>query len=268
VVFDVDGTLVDSERDGHRVAFNRAFDDAGLPYHWDVEQYGELLRVTGGAARIAFYLEQHGLGTNERQLLSRRLHSRKTEIFTDMVEFGQVPPRPGVGRLLAELQDAGVRLAIATTGTATWVHPLLDSVFGDSRFEVVVTSREASALKPDPEAYQLVLERLGVPACAAVALEDSRNGLLSAKAAGMACVVVVNDYSRDQDLSDADLVLDGFGLPGAPAGILADPYRLNPPQQLDVETLGRVCAARHHASAPGRAGVCSATPRERTGKLG
>lgn len=242
VILDVDGTLVDSERDGHRIAFNRAFEEAGLPDRWGVELYGELLDVTGGERRINAYLEGQEMPAEERLGLASRLHARKTEIFTDMARQGEIAPRPGVPELLDELESAGMRLAVATTGTITWVHPLLDRLFGLDRFEVVVTSDEAPERKPDPSAYRIALERLAVSRGAALAVEDSRNGLRAAKSAGLACVVVVNDYTRDQDFDEADLVLDGFGEPEAPASVLADPHRLDPPGRLDSETVRRLAA--------------------------
>jgi HAD superfamily hydrolase (TIGR01509 family) len=248
LVFDVDGTLVDSERDGHRVAFNRAFEEAGLSDHWEVERYGDLLAVTGGERRINAYFEEQGMPEDEREELAGRLHVRKTEIFTEMASRGEIEPRPGVGELLDELEDAGVRLAVATTGTRTWVEPLLDRLFGIERFEVVVTSDEAPERKPDPSAFHLTLERLGLRASAAPAVEDSANGLRAAKSAGLPCVIVVNDYTREQDFHDADLVLDGFGRPDAPVSVLADPHGLDPPGRLDVGTLRRLSAASDSAA--------------------
>ncbi len=242
VVLDVDGTLVDSERDGHRVAFNRAFEEAGLPDRWDVELYGELLAVTGGERRLNAYFEEQGMPEDEREELASRLHARKTEIFTEMASQGEIEPRPGVSELLDELEEAGVRLAVATTGSRKWVDPLLDRLFGLERFETIVASDEAPERKPDPSAHELALERLGLRPSAAPGLEDSANGLEAAKAAGLACVIVVNDYTREQDFDDADLVLDGFGRPDTPVSVLADPHGLEPPGRLDVETLRRLTA--------------------------
>ncbi len=247
IVLDVDGTLVDSERDGHRVAFNRAFEEAGLPDRWDVERYGELLAVTGGERRINAYFEEQGMPEDEREELASRLQARKTEIFTEMASQGEIEARPGVSELLDELEDAGVRLAVATTGTRKWVEPLLDRLFGLERFETIVASDDAPDRKPDPMAHEMALERLGLRASAAPGLEDSANGLRAAKAAGLACVIVVNDYTREQDFDDADLVLDGFGRPDAPVSILADPHRLDPPGRLDVDTLRRLTAASDSA---------------------
>ncbi|MDQ3850459.1 MAG: HAD-IA family hydrolase [Actinomycetota bacterium] len=248
MVLDVDGTLVDSERDGHRVAFNRAFEEAGLPDRWDVARYGELLKVTGGRRRLEAHFTEQGMDEEEREELARRLHERKTEIFTQMAREGEILARPGVSRLLDELNDAGVRLGVATTGSRTWVDPLLDRLFGLERFAAIVGGDEVPERKPDPSAHRMALERLDVARAAAPAVEDSPIGLRAARAAGLACVIVVNDYTREQDFPHAHLVLDGFGSPDDPAPVLADPHRLDPPGRLDVETLRRVAALRMQGS--------------------
>jgi len=243
VIFDVDGTLVDSERDGHRVAFNLAFEEAGMPDRWDVEEYGDLLHVSGGKRRLSAYFDEQGMPEEERDELSGRLHVRKTQIFMEMAKEGEIEARPGVARLVDELEDAGVRLAVATTGSREWVDPLLDRLFGPGRFDAVVGGDEVPERKPDPSAYRMAVERLGVPGWSAPAIEDSAIGLQSAKAAGLACAVVLNDYTREQDCSAADIVLDGFGLPDDPAPVVSDPHALNPPGRLDVDILRALVAA-------------------------
>lgn len=210
VVFDVDGTLVDSERDGHRIAFNSAFAAAGLPYRWDVETYGFLLDITGGRRRIATFLENEGHPPREAAALAATLHVDKTARFREMVERGRVPARPGVRALLAELAATGITLAVATTGTRAWVEPLLGNLFGAGTFACVVTGTEVPVLKPDPAVYTEALARLGVPPDRALAVEDSANGLRAAQGAGLRCVVVTNDYTRSQDFTGAVAVLDGF----------------------------------------------------------
>ena len=244
VILDVDGTLVDSERDGHRVAFNRAFEEAGLPDRWDVDQYGELLALTGGERRIRNHLAGRGVPEEELDELAPRLHRRKTDLFIELVKGGGVRPRPGVEELVDELTRSGLRVAVATTGTRTWVEPLLEQLFGLDRFDAVVTGEETPDRKPDPSIYVLTLERLGLPAGAVVAIEDSRPGLRAAVAAGVPCAVVTNDYTRDEDLDEADLVLDGFGTPDEPAAVVRDPLGVEPPGRLDVASLRRLHARK------------------------
>ena len=210
VILDVDGTLVDSERDGHRVAFNAAFREFGLPWQWDVEEYGRLLAVTGGQSRIHAFLGEQGVPEGEREDLVPRLHRRKTELFLELVAAGEVPPRPGVRRFLDEVAEAGLRLAVATTGSLSWVEPLLERYFGRDRFEVVVGGDDVKETKPDPAAYLVTLERLGLEPTGAVAVEDSVPGLGAARAAGVTCVVVTNDYTAGQDFTGAALVVDRF----------------------------------------------------------
>jgi HAD superfamily hydrolase (TIGR01509 family) len=212
VVFDVDGTLVDSERDGHRVAFNAAFDEAGLPDRWDVPTYGRLLAITGGARRLASWFESTGRTADEARRLAEKLHTRKTELMRELIEDGRIQARPGVHRLLDELEAAEIPAHVATTGTRAWVEPLLERVFGP-RFQVVVTGTDVSDLKPSPAAYLEVLRRTGTAAAGTVAVEDSANGVNAAVAAGLRCVAAYNSYTRDDDLSGATLVAGGLDDP-------------------------------------------------------
>ena len=243
VVFDVDGTLVDSERDGHRVAFNLAFEEFGLPYRWDVELYGRLLRTTGGQRRIDGYLAEQGVPEAERAELAPALHKRKTALMSALVDEGKVDVRPGVERLLDELATEGVRLGVATTGSRGWVERLLERLLPGVAFEVVVCGDEVAERKPDPEAFTTALERLKLPAGRVVAVEDSAEGLESAVGAGLATAIVVNGYTRDHDLDRAGLVLDGFGEPGEPAQVIQDRAGTGCSGVLDVATLDRLVTA-------------------------
>lgn len=209
VIFDVDGTLVDSERDGHRVAFNAAFEEAGLSDHWDVPTYGQLLRITGGAQRMAYWFEQTGKSPDEARALAAKLHERKTQIMKQLVEDGQVQARPGARQLIDDLQASGVQVHVATTGTRSWVEPLLERAFGP-RFGLVLTGTEVSDLKPSPAVYLRVLELTGCAPEQTVAVEDSANGVNAAVDAGLRCVVAHNHYTSDHDFSRATLVADGL----------------------------------------------------------
>lgn len=211
VIFDVDGTLADTERDGHRPAFNAAFTEHGLNVHWDEEHYGRLLAITGGDRRIAADLRDRGFGA-EADELAARLHKTKTGLFRDAILAGGIAPRPGVVDLVDGLRAAGVRVAVATTGRRAWVEPLVGRLIGP--VEVMVTGDDVANLKPDPEAYVLALERLGIEPGAAMAVEDSANGLRAALGAGLTTVVVTNDYTRDQDFTGAAAVLAEFALSG------------------------------------------------------
>jgi beta-phosphoglucomutase-like phosphatase (HAD superfamily) len=242
LVFDVDGTLADTERDGHRLAFNRAFADEGLDWPWDVELYGRLLETTGGKERIRHYAAHYLPGYRapaDFDALVARLHAAKTRHYTALLAEGRIPLRPGVRRLLEEARAAGLRLAIATTTTPDNVTALLEHSLGpesESWFEVIGAGDMVPAKKPAPDIYIYVLERLGLGPDACLAFEDSGNGLRAARAAGLATVVTVNDYTRTHDFDGAALVLDQLGEPDRPARVLAGPA-LNGHRMLDLGAL-------------------------------
>lgn len=223
VIFDVDGTLADTERDGHRVAFNAAFEAAGLSYRWSVEEYGALLATAGGRRRIECYLQSHGHSVTEAAALAAKLHADKTRRFVALVRTGAIQQRPGAAELINALRAEGVAVAVATTGTCDWVLPLLDILFGIDSFQVVVTGSDVTDLKPDPAVYLETLARLGIASADALAVEDSTNGVQAAVSAGLRCVAVVNGYTRDQDMSGAVAVLDDLARPGGVSVLRGDP---------------------------------------------
>ncbi len=220
LIFDVDGTLAETERDGHRPAFNAAFRDAGLPWRWDVETYGELLAVTGGKERLRFYAERHDLDFLRPPNADERikvLHAAKTRHYLAMLEAGQIPLRPGVARLIAEARAAGVRLAIATTTTPDNVTTLLRTALAPDAsawFEAIGAGDIVPHKKPAPDIYLWVLDRLGLPAEACLAIEDSANGLKSAMAARLPTVVTRSVYTADHDFTGAQAVLPDLGQVG------------------------------------------------------
>ncbi|HET9254180.1 MAG TPA: HAD-IA family hydrolase [Pseudonocardiaceae bacterium] len=222
VIFDVDGTLADTERDGHRVAFNEAFEAAGMNYRWSVEEYGELLTTTGGRQRIERYLLSQGHSAAEASALAAPLHRDKTRRFAALVRTGAMRARPGAAELIHALRAEAVTTAVATTGTSDWVLPLLDVLFGLDTFDVVVTGSDVTDLKPSPAVYQETLTRLDLAPDDAIAVEDSANGVRSARAAGLRCVAVINAYTRDQDLSGAIAVVDDMARPGGVSVLRGD----------------------------------------------
>lgn len=227
LIFDVDGTLADTERDGHRVAFNRAFAEAGLDWEWSVSLYGELLAVAGGKERIRFYLNQYRPDFQQTAGLDEfiaDLHVIKIKHYTQLIAEGAIPLRPGVRRLLEEARLKGVRLAIATTAALPNVTALLEHTLGsDSRswFEAIAAGDVVPAKKPAPDIYQYVLQVLGLEAENCLAIEDSHHGLTAACKAGLKTVVTVNEYTQDQDFSGAVLVLNHLGELDRPFSVLA-----------------------------------------------
>lgn len=227
LLFDVDGTLADTERDGHRPAFNQAFADAGLDWHWDVALYGKLLAVTGGKERIKHYIDHfrpdYRKPDNFDELVAE-LHKAKTRIYSALAAQGDIPMRPGVKRLLVEARTAGLRLAIATTTTPENVTVLLEHSLGagtQNWFEVIAAGDIVPAKKPAPDIYHYTLEKMGLAAADCLAFEDSENGLRASRGAGLKTLVTVNDYTLDHDFTGAAVVLSDLGEPGAPNQRLA-----------------------------------------------
>ena len=216
LLWDVDGTLAETERDGHRVAFNLAFEALGLSWRWDVARYGELLRVTGGRERL-----MHDMSTRtdappapgERDALARALHARKNAFYAELVRGGGLPLRDGVEALMQECAERGVRLGVATTTSRANVEALLGMHLGarwQERFAVVVCGEDVQRKKPDPEVYRLALQALRIGPLEAVAIEDSPGGAAAARAAGMPVVVTRSAYFADAAIDGAVAIGPGL----------------------------------------------------------
>ncbi|MEZ5543074.1 MAG: HAD family hydrolase [Pseudomonadota bacterium] len=226
VLLDVDGTLADTE-EVHRLAFNAAFAEAGLDWVWDRALYHDLLAVTGGKERIRYYLSRerpdYTLPTDADAFIAD-LHRRKTVHYIEALAGGRVPLRPGVERLLRDIRGAGLRLAIVTTTTPDNITALLEHSFSEAAhdwFEVIAAGGVVPSKKPAPDIYDYALAKLGLPPQACIAIEDSLNGLRSARAAGVVTLVTVNPYTAHQDFTGAALVLDHLGEPDQPCTVLA-----------------------------------------------
>ncbi|MFY9803508.1 MAG: HAD-IA family hydrolase [Candidatus Acidiferrales bacterium] len=228
LIFDVDGTLAETE-EMHRQAFNQAFVSLGLAWNWPPPLYKDLLRIAGGKERILHYLVNH-LTTRRPQDLAAfereipRIYALKTKLYSAMVREGTLRPRPGVARLIAEASNAGIRLAIATTTNPANVDALLQSALapsGEALFGVIVAGDEVAAKKPAPDVFDVAVRRLGFPASACIAFEDSANGVLAARRAGLAVVATPSVYTSDDDFAGAASVVSTLGEPGKPHQHLA-----------------------------------------------
>jgi HAD superfamily hydrolase (TIGR01509 family) len=221
LIFDVDGTLADTE-ELHRQAFNEAFFACGLPWRWSPHLYAALLQITGGKERIAGYVDSLGLPAEQRRAylgLIAQIHSSKTRLYRELVELGHLRPRAGVKRLILEARLAGVRLAIASTTSPSNVESLLRASFGADAlrwFDAIATGDVVAEKKPAPDIYNLALTMLDVPPERAIAFEDSAIGLRAAKAAGLFTVATPSLWTIGQDFTVADLVLTSLGDPEQP----------------------------------------------------
>ena len=204
-IFDVDGTLAETE-ELHRAAFNQAFSEAGLNWHWTEDDYENLLKVTGGKERILAHAKFIGVTTID----PAPLHRRKTALYNEMLRAGALPLRPGVETLIRFARATGLKLAIATTTSRENIQTLLDVTLGtDARgwFQAMCTGEDVTVKKPDPEVYQLALERLGLSPSSCLAFEDTRNGILAARGAGLEVIVTPSRYSTSEDFSGATGVI-------------------------------------------------------------
>ncbi len=229
LIFDVDGTLAETE-EAHREAFNLVFAENGLNWRWDRKLYGKLLEITGGKERMRHFVNtyspQDGARFAADDALIAAMHKRKTQIYTDLVRTGEVPLRPGVERLIREARAAGVRLAISTTTNLLPLQALFEGTLGLEAldgFDAVAAGDMVAHKKPAPDLYLLALEELDLPAENCLALEDSRNGLVSAQAAGLETLITVNTYTQEQDFSGALGVLSDLGEPDSPMRVLSGP---------------------------------------------
>ena len=218
LIFDCDGVLVDTEKDGHRVAFNQAFARKGLDAEWDVFLYGDLLEIAGGKERMRHYFNANGWPDDiaDRDEFIKEMHKLKTDCFMRVIESGQLPLRPGVARLVDEAIGGNVTLAVCSTSNERAVTNIVERLLGPerrSRFAAILAGDVVSKKKPDPEIYNLATKQLNLDPARCVVVEDSRNGFLAARAAGMHCIVTTNGYTEHEDFSEADLVVGELGEP-------------------------------------------------------
>ncbi|KOR30843.1 CbbY [Achromatium sp. WMS2] len=228
LLLDVDGTMAETERDGHRVAFNRAFADFDLDWCWSEDIYGQLLTVAGGKERIQYFIDTYHPALPQIPNIQEfiiELHQHKTAIYNQILHDSTIPLRPGIARLLQEAKEQGIMLGIVTTTSRTNVESLINTTLGPQAlnwFAVIGAGNQVTAKKPAPDIYQYAMQQLGLPPQSCIAIEDSAIGLNSALSAGIPTVIVtVTDYTREQNLTGATLVVENLGDSEHPCQVLA-----------------------------------------------
>lgn len=232
LVFDCDGVLADTERYGHLPAFNAMFAEFGLPVHWDEDEYARRLKIGGGKERLASLFDDPEFvraadipdDAAERAALLAEWHRSKTRKFKELVAAGQLPARPGIRRIIHEALAAGWQVAVASTSASESVRAVLEHAVGvETASAITIFAGDVvPAKKPDPAIYLLAVRELSLDPARTLVVEDSRNGLLAATAAGLACLVTVNGYTRSENFDEAVLVVSELGDPGRdPIEVLA-----------------------------------------------
>lgn len=251
LLFDVDGTLADTEPEGHLPAYNRAFREHGLDWKWTKKLYRKLLLISGGRERLNHYLESYApsLGMHHQRVREDRaawvdeIHRSKSRYFRDRLQQGQVPLRPGVARLISEAAAAGLRIAIVTNASRDTLDAFLAYALGDTllaHIELTVCGEEVAHKKPAPDLYRTACERLGCLPQDCVAIEDSNAGVTAAHAAQVPTLVTINADTQHQCFDGACAVVDSLGEPGQPAAIIKSPGFVF--DHVDLEVLRRINA--------------------------
>ena len=250
LILDCDGVLADTEKDGHLVAFNQVFAEFGYPFRWSEDEYAELLKVGGGKERMKAYLSQHPEievpGSDDLDALLAQVHKQKSADYQQIVNSGQIPGRPGVKRLVEEALDAGWKVAIASTSAVPSVDAVAVAVFGQAtrdRLSGIFGGDIVPAKKPAPDIYLYALDQLGLQPNQAVVVEDSESGAKAAAAAGIAHIVTVSHFTREDPFPAAFVVVEDLGEPGLPAVVLAGDDVRDARGVIGLESLERIAAA-------------------------
>ena len=197
LIFDFDGTIADTE--AAEVDSVRAVFEA----HGAALDHGLWQSVVGSDAGHGFWVPwlEDQVGPVVRDDVLFHARSVNNELLADL------RPLPGVVDLLTEAADAGIAVAIASSAPLAWVDRHIQRLQIDHHFVAIRARDHVEQAKPAPDLYLSALETLGISAQQAIAIEDSRNGSLAARAAGLRCVVVPNSTTAGQDISHANAVL-------------------------------------------------------------
>ena len=252
LIFDCDGVLADTERDGHLVAFNQMWREAGVAWQWSLDQYAEKLKIGGGKERLSSLAKDDDFraaydvpeSESEWSNTVGGWHKLKTELYKQLIDSGAIPGRPGVRRLAREAHDRGWVLAVCSTSALASVQAVLLYVMGAElagQFSGVFAGDIVAAKKPAPDIYNIAAATLHLDPAACVVIEDSRNGLLAARAAGMSCIITQNDLTKGEDFTGAAIVLSSLGDPdGEPLTVVDNRSQASPARAFTVDDLERI----------------------------
>ena len=223
----MDGVIIDTERDGHRIAFNEAFSRFGYDFHWDELRYHDLLQVAGGKERMRHYFNQENLLTqlSDQEMVDHlvELHQCKTAIFLEMIESGKLPLRPGIKRFMEEAMERGLQICLCTTSTEKSARTVVGTMLPQITFTHILAGDMVTRKKPDPEIYNLALQKTGAAPESCIVIEDSAIGVQAGKAAGIKVIATTNGYTENEDLSSADIIVTSLGDEDGERGVLRFP---------------------------------------------
>ncbi|MBP2217965.1 HAD-IA family hydrolase [Arthrobacter sp. CAN_C5] len=251
LIFDCDGVIADTEQFGHLPAFNQTFEEFGVPVQWTVDEYAQKVLIGGGKERMRSILtdelsQQLGLTSEDaKDEAILAWHKRKTAIYTELVDKGVMPARPGIFRVVQEAHLAGWGLAVASTALEPEVRAVLTHAVGVGLAAMfsIFAGDMVLAKKPAPDIYLLILDDLGLEPGEAIVVEDSANGLRAAVGAGLRTVVTISGFSRGEDLTGASLVVSSLGDPGEddePAKVLGNPFGIELGSAVTLQTFRQI----------------------------
>jgi beta-phosphoglucomutase-like phosphatase (HAD superfamily) len=234
LLFDCDGVLAETERDGHRVAYNQAMSALGIDAQWSPEEYGELVLVSGGKERLKYYFgkypERFPPGDFNGELI-QQIYIKKTGIFKELAGAGNMPPRSGIARVIREAHELDIKLFVCSTSHRESVETLLRRNYGEeccSWFTELFCGDIVARKKPAPDIYLLARDSYKLDPSLCFVVEDSRNGLLAARGAGMHCLITQSCYTREENFDEADIVAASLGDPGGEEGRIVRSSRTIP----------------------------------------
>ena len=250
LIFDCDGVLADTEKDGHLPSFNKTFAHFNLPVKWSLEDYAEKLKIGGGKERLKSLLTPDFISKaklpNSPELQSEEVakwHKFKTNIYTDLVQSGVMPARPGIARIVKEAHAQGWTLAVASTSQEESVRAVLVHAVGKSLAShfTVFAGDIVSKKKPSPDIYLLAIDQLELNPDDVIVIEDSNNGLRASLSAGLKTIVTVSSFTAKEDFSGASLVVSSLGdADGEKTNIINNPLKFGIKDEVNLSYLSQI----------------------------